>query len=285
MSVILILLRRTMSKPVWKGFISFGLVAIPIQLKSMEQKQHAHFHLLDNRDKSRIRYQRVNMNTEEEVPWSEVVKAYEIEKNHYIVLKDEDFNQNLEKKDHFNSIEITEFVNSDEIPSFYYEKPYYIIPDSKNHKAYVLLREALKKTKTVGIGKVMIRTKEYLSVIMPYQEGLILDIIRYQQNLREEEQENFPQESLKKYHVTDQEIKMAVALINEMTSDWNPEQYHDVEQETLMKWIEHHQQTQLKDSSTHKKTKRKEVVDFMTLLKKSMTKKKLKKPNAEQKNS
>lgn len=269
-----------MPRPLWKGYISFGLVAIPVSIVSAEEKQDLHFHLLDSRDKSRVRYQRINEETGKEVPWNEVVKGYEFAKNNYVVLKEEDFQKASPAA--FKSIDIEEFVDLQDIDILYFDKPYYLLPDTKNKKAYVLLREALKKTNKVGVSKVIIRTKEYLSLIMPHNNALILSLIRFKQEIRDEAELNFPSDSNKSYKIADREIKMATDLVKEMSATWQPEKYHDEYREALMKWIDSKSKTGKKTRAVKEQSVRKndEVIDFMSLLKKSMNKKAGKEPVA-----
>lgn len=266
-------------RPVWKGDISFGLVSIPVQIIPVEEKQTLHFHMLDSKDKSRIRYQRINSNTGKEVPWEEIVKGYEFDKDNYIIVNEEAFEK--ASPELFKSIDIEEFVDLSEIDTLYFDKPYYIVPGSKNQKAYVLLREALKKTNKVGVAKVIIRTKEYLSLIVPHDNALLLNLIHFSEDLRKEQDLNLPTETLKSYKITEREIKMAVDLINDMTTKWQPEKYHDDYREALMSWIDA-QVAKVGKKGTKKSTSRKQddVVDFVALLKKSMGKTKTaKKPS------
>ncbi len=137
-----------MARPIWKGFISFGLVSIPVNLITAAESHQLKMHLLDARNKARIRYQRINEETGKEVPWDKVVKAYEIEKNEYVILDEKILKR--PKPAEYKAFEINEFVDLHSIDSRYFDKPYYLLPDGKNRKAYVLLREALKKTHTVG---------------------------------------------------------------------------------------------------------------------------------------
>ncbi|MDX1838376.1 Ku protein [Legionella taurinensis] len=262
-----------MPRPVWKGDISFGLVAIPVSLVQVEEKQDIHFHLVDSRDHSRIRYERVNSETGKEVPWNEIVKAYEYDKDSYIVLDEDDFKK--ASPDAYKSIDIEEFVNLKDIDYLFFDKPYYILPESKNKKAYVLLREALKKSNKVGVAKIIIRTREYLSLILPHDKALILYIIRFQQEIREEEDFNFPTNDLKAYKINDKEIKMAKDLISEMSTPWEPEKYHDDYRDALIAWIDKKMQgiTSAKPAKKAKKTTSDDVIDFMELLKQSMDKK------------
>lgn len=268
-----------MPRPVWKGYISFGLVSIPVNAITVEEKSELHFHLLDSQDKSRVRYQRINETTGKVVPWNRIVKGYEYDKGEYIVIDKEDFQK--ASPEAFKSIDIEEFVEIKEIDSLYFDKPYYLSPDSKNKKAYVLLRETLKKTHKVGVARVIIRTKQYLCLIVPHQNALLLNLIHFPEEIRDESELNLPNESLKAYKISEGEIKMASDLVKQMTSKWNPKKYHDDYNEALVKWIE----SKTKDTPKGKKkvshTRVSETtVDFMELLKKSMEKKNKKKSTA-----
>ncbi|WP_419419033.1 Ku protein [Legionella sp. D16C41] len=257
-----------MTKPVWKGYISFGLVAIPVNLYPVEKKNELRFHLLDSRDKARVHYERINSETGKEVPWDEVVKAYEFQKGNYVVLEEEDFKRAAPAA--FKSIDIEEFVDLSEISCLYFDRPYYLVPDSSNKKAYILLREALKKTEKVGVAKVVIRNREYLTLILPYKDALVLYVIRYEQEIRRENEFEFPEENLKAYHINDREIKIAVDLIHEMSAKWAPEKYHDEYREALMKWIEEKKSTKpAKPKAKEPTEKSDDLIDFMSLLKKS----------------
>lgn len=261
-----------MPRSIWSGYISFGLVAIPVSLYPVEKKNDLHFHLLDSRDKSRVRYERVNSETGKEIPWNDIVKAYEFDKNNYIIIDEKEFQKASPKT--FKSIEIEEFVDLKDVDYLYFDKPYYLLPDTNNKKAYVLLREALRKTNKVGVAKVVIRQKEYLSLILSHQDALILYLIRYQQEIRNASELSFPTQNLSGYNIVDKEIKMAVDLIKEMHAPWQPEKYHNEYRDILMNWIEDkipdESQTTLQPKSTGK---RDDVIDFMTLLKQSMKKK------------
>ena len=264
-----------MAKSLWKGEISFGLVSIPVSLVSTEENNTIRFHLLNSKTKSRVRYQRISEDTGKEVSWSDIVKGYEYEKGSYIVVDEKAF----EKKspELFKTIDIEEFIDFKEIDSLYYDKPYYLVPESKNKKAYVLLREALKKTNKVGVAKIIIRTKESLSLIIPHGHALLLYLVHFKEELRDEEDINVPKESIKSYKVNEKELKMAVNLIKEMASEWKPEKYHNEYQETMRKWLDQQAAKKVKAS---KKTKQRvgksdgSVVDFISLLKESMKKNK-----------
>ncbi|MBN9231080.1 MAG: Ku protein [Legionella sp. 40-6] len=263
-----------MAKSIWKGDISFGLVSIPVSLVSVEEHSDLKFHLLDKKTKSRVRYQRISEDTGKEVLWNDIVKGWEYEKGSYVIVDEAAFEK--ASPEVFKSIDIDEFVNLTEIDNLYYSKPYYLQPESKNKKAYVLLREALKKTNKVGVAKVIIRTKESLSLIIPHDHALLLYLIHFADEIRTEEEINVPKEDIKSYKITDKEIKMAEELIKDMSTSWAPEKYHNEYKETMQKWLDQ-QTAKLKKSG--KKTTRTPVkssdavVDFVSLLKESMKKK------------
>lgn len=265
-----------MAKSIWKGDISFGLVSIPVTLVSVLEKHDLAFHLLDSRDHSRIRYQRVNEETGKEVAWDKIVKGYEFDKNNYIIVEEEAFEK--ASPEIYKSIDIEEFVNLQDIDPLFFEKPYYLIPDSKNNKAYVLLREALKKTGKVGVAKVILRSKEYLSLVLPHQNALLLYLLHFKEDIREEADIRVPKEPLNAYRFAAREIKMASDLISEMTNPWQPEKYHNDYQETLKKWLDKKTAAALKTENKVSKRvtsqKTPDVGDFIALLKQSMKKNK-----------
>lgn len=263
-----------MARSIWKGDISFGLVSIPVSLVSTEENNEIHFHLLNSKTNSRIRYQRVDEETGKEVPWSEIVKGYEYDKGNYIIVNEAAFEK--ASPELFKTIDIEEFVSIKEIDSLYYTKPYYLVPEGKNKKAYVLLREALKKTNKVGVAKTILRTKEYLSLILPHDNTLLLYLIHFKDELRTEEELNIPKADVKTYKISDKEVKMAADLINDMSAVWKPEKYHNEYRETMQKWLDEQTKALSKKGKKVSKTVHghEAVVDFVTLLKESMKKKK-----------
>ena len=264
-----------MARPIWKGYITFGLVNIPVILYPAEKKFDIQFKLIDSRDKSRIRYMRINEHTGEEVPWADIAKGYEYDDNNYLVLKQSDIK--AISGVHSKTIDIVTFVNKNSINTMDFEKPYYIVPDKKGEKAYVLLRETLKETKKVGISKVIIHTREYLAALMPYENALVLNLLRYHQELRNVSDYEFPSAKVKTYKISAKEMEIAKQLVNGMTTKWDPKDYHDVFRETLAKWVEakiHHKKVSAKKIKTN--LKKSNVIDFVDLLKKSLDKNKQK---------
>lgn len=259
-------------RPIWKGSISFGLVNVPVTLYSMEKKSaEVSFKLLDSRNKSTVRYQRINEKTGEEVPWDKIVKGYEYSDGKYVVLNDEDFEK--VKIESTQTIEITDFVKREEIDDIYFDKPYILMPGKKAEKGYVLLREALQRTGKVGIAKVVIRTREYLSAVDPKNDALVLVLLRFAHELKKIEDFPVPQESPSEYKVTEKELKLAEQLIASMTAKWKPEQYRDEYRDALLEWIETKAEKGDMASVEHTEKRRAEstnVIDLAELLAKSM---------------
>lgn len=269
-----------MMKSIWKGDISFGLVSIPISLISTEANNEIHFHLLNSKTDARVRYQRIDEKTGKEVPWNDIVKGYEYEKGNYLVVNDKEFEN--ESPQLFKTIEIEEFVDPKEIDVLFYTKPYYLIAEGKNKKAYVLLREALKKVHKVGIAKIILRTKEYLSLVMPHNDAILLYLVHFPDEIRSEKELYLPTNDLQSYKISNKELDIAIDLIKNMTHSWHPEKYHNEYRETLQKWLVHQTETMVasnKTSDKRSKLQRTQVADFVSLLKKSMKKKTTKASN------
>jgi DNA end-binding protein Ku len=263
-----------MPRPTWKGNISFGLVNIPIVLYPGEKRSELHFHMIDSRNRARIRYQRVNEVTGEEVPMSEIVKGYEYDDGNYVLLSDEDFEQ--ASPEATKTVQIEDFVELDSIPKAYFEKPYFLAPGKGGEKGYVLLREALQRTGRVGIARVVIRTKEYLSAVIPQGNTLVLEILRYQHELRNPEELNLPEGDTKKFKISAKELELAEMLIDSMKAEWEPGKYKDEYSRVLMEWIE----KKIRAGNTEALPEREEeasesegkVIDMMALLKRSLEK-------------
>lgn len=262
-----------MSRPIWKGHITFGLVNIPVVLHSAVKQFDLHFRLLDSRNHARVRYERINEETGEEVPWQDIVKGFEYEEGKYVVLGDEDFEKVAVEVN--KSVEIENFVDGKQIGYVYFDKPYYLVPDKKGEKGYVLLREVLRRTKKVGIAKVVIRTRQYLAALLPENDMLVLDLLRFRQEVRDVSEFEVPGSNIREYKVSDKELTLAQQLVDSMTTEWRPEQYHDDYRDALMKWIEKKSKSAAPAASgpsPHKEEKggRGKVIDMMGLLKKSV---------------
>jgi DNA end-binding protein Ku len=235
------------------------------------------FRMLDARDRKPIRFERVNADTGEEVPWKDIVKAFEYDKGSYVVIEKEDI-ASAAPESH-ESVEIEAFVDEEAIDIRYFEKPYVLVPGKKAEKGYVLLRETLTKAKKVGVARVVIRTREYLSAVMPLGDALVLIMMRYPQELVDPAEYKIPEGKSGDYRVSAKELAMATQLVESMATKWNPEDYHDEFRERLSdiirKRIKQRGAT-AKVADDHDEAREgtaTNVVDFVALLQKSLGKK------------
>ncbi len=217
-------------RAIWTGAIGFGLVNIPVRIFSATQDSNLDLDMLDKKDHAKIRFKRVNEDSGREVSWENIVKAYDYN-GKYIVLDDEDFQKASPEKSKI--IEIVEFVKENEIQSIFYETPYYLEPQKSGVKAYALLREALKKTGKVGVGNFVMRTKESLCVLKPMENAILLQGIRFEQEIREMNELDIPAKST----VSPAEMKMAIALIDQLSSKFDISKFKDTYSAELLKVI------------------------------------------------
>ncbi len=262
-----------MARPIWTGTLSFGLLHLPVSIVSGERRVDLHFRMLDGKTKKPIRYERVNAETGAEVPWKDIVKAYEYRKGSYVVLEPEDI-KSAAPESH-DSIDLETFVAADAIPPPYFEKPYLLLPGKKAEKGYVLLRETLRKTARIGIGRVVIRTREYLCAVMPQGEALALNLLRYHQELVPLDDHAFPDGSLAKYRISKTELDMAARLVESMGGEWSPGGYRDEFRDKLAKVVEKRIKGKgrvraIEDEPQAPEGAATNVVDFMALLRKSI---------------
>jgi DNA end-binding protein Ku len=225
-----------MPRPIWKGHISFGLVSVPVMLHSLEQRGDLSFHLIDSRDAARVRYQRVNDETGEEVPWDSIVKGYEYDDGRYVLLSDEELQHASVEMTH--TIEIEQFVDFSKIDVQYFERPYVLVPAREGEKGYALLRAAIAESGKAGIATVVIRTRQYLAALVANGDALMLELLRYKQELRDVKEFELPSRDLRKINVAKKEIDLAKQLIEGMSTPWKPADYHDEYRDVLMKLID-----------------------------------------------
>jgi Ku protein, prokaryotic len=268
-----------MARPIWTGTLSFGLLNVPVSLMSGERSVDLHFRMLDSRSNTPVRYERVNAETGEEVPWKEIVKAFEYEKGNYVVLEPEDIKSAAPEGR--EAVEVEAFVDAQSIGPEYFEKPYVLVPGKKAEKGYVLFRETLKRSGKIGIARVVIRTREYLSAVMPKGDALMLMLMlmRYPQELVDTDDYRIPAGAASKYRISAKEMQMAEQLIDSMSDDWKPENYRDEFRGRLRKVIEKRLKSKGVVTPPEGETKTPEnattnVVDFMALLQKSLASKK-----------
>lgn len=227
-----------MAHPIWKGYITFGLVSIPVTLFTAvnEASGGPAFHFIDRRNKKRVKNMRVNEETGEEVPWADIVKGYEYEKDKYVILSDEDFEKAAVQANQVINIE--EFVEKDKIDPLFYHKPYYLESEKKDEKGYVLLREILKKTGKAGVAKVVVSKRQYLGVIFPEGNALVMELLLFDDEIKTPEEFEFPAGTLSKYKISDNEMEIAGKLIAMMSGAWKPEKYKDEYSEKLYQLID-----------------------------------------------
>ena len=257
---------------IWNGSISFGLLQIPVTLYTAESRQEElHFRMLDKKDLAPIKFERVSSSSGKPVAWKDIVKGFEIEKDNFVVVDPEDFAKANVKAS--KTIDIQDFVPIEQIDSRYFETPYYVVPQDRATKAYVLLREALQKKGAAAIATFVLRTREHLVCVMPKDDALILEVMRFGHELKDVNDMPLPTKTDVKA-ISAREVAMAEQLIEGMMTDWEPTKYKDVYYRDVMKIIEEkakngeakERHTEVKGTVAH------DVVDLLDLLKKSVAK-------------
>jgi DNA end-binding protein Ku len=265
-----------MPRVLWKGAISFGLVTIPVSLYPASRSERVSFDMIDKRDFSPVGYKRYNKRTGDEITMENIVKGYEYEKGEYVVVTDEDFKQaNVEAT---QTVDIVAFVDAAAVAPYYYDTPYYLEPGKRGEKGYTLLREVLRKTGRIGIANVVIRSKQHLAALIPLERMLLMNTLRFSNEIRPASELALPDEGMK--GISDKEIAMAERLVDDMTEKWNPEQYKDTYTADLMAQIEKkiasgetHALTPASGDDSAEPRKGAEVIDLVSLLRKSLDKK------------
>ena len=261
-----------MPRPLWKGAISFGLIHIPVDLFSAESSQQLDLSMLDKRDFAPIGYKRVNKKTGNEVEWKDIVKGYEFEDNQYVVLSEEDIKR--ANPEATQTIDIQAFIEADEVSPIYYEQPYYLTPAKGGDKVYALLRETLKKSGKIAIAQVVIRVKQHIAALIPIDDMIVLNLLRYAGDMHELDQYKVPKTQTGNTAVSAKEVQMALSLVEGMTEKWDPKLYQDNYRNDLLKLIEKRiesKQTKVLDESAPPAAAPvSNIVDIMALLKQSI---------------
>lgn len=258
-------------RAMWKGAISFGLVTIPVAVYPATEEKSLKFNQLHDEDMGRIRYKRVCSVDGEEVDYDHIVKGYEIEKDRYIVLTDEDLD--AVPVESSRAIDIQQFVDLDEIDPILFKKSYYLIPDETGAKAYALLRKALSDEGKVGIAKVSFRDKEHLSALRFKDDVFVLETMFWPDEVRAAEFDLVPAGE----KVRDNEVDMARSLIENLTEPWNPEAFTDAYREALLEIVEKKAAGEPIEAPSEEAPAR--VVDLMEALKASVAAAKEKTPS------
>ncbi len=253
---------------IWTGSISFGLINIPVKIFSAIQESSLDLDMLDSKDHSNIKFKRVNESTGKEVEYKNIVKGYKLEKG-YVILEDKDFEAADAVKT--KTIEIINFVNEQEIDSIYYEHPYYLEPQKSAMKAYALLRDALESSGKVGVTTFVLKNKEGLAILKPYKNVIVLNRIRFSQELRDPSDLKLPPVSKTK----SKEMDMANKLVNQLTEKFNIAKYKDTYTSKLLKIINEKSKGK-KVSIPKMKLVKKQSDNLMDMLKASLSTKKSK---------
>ena len=252
-------------RSLWKGAISFGLVTIPVSLYPATRREELKFRMLRKSDHSPISYKRVAEADGKEVPWDEIAKGYEYEKGKFVILKEEDFTRvDVEAT---QTVDILNFVTIDEVDPLLFYKPYYLEAGKGGDKAYVLLREALAKSGKIAIAKVVIRARQHLAALKPQKSGLMLELMRFPDELINVSKFKAPVEK----SVSKAEMRMAEQLIESMTTAWKPQQYTDEYRDALENLIE--EKIEHGDKATPAPSRRRQpsnVVDLVSVLQESI---------------
>lgn len=262
-----------MARAFWKGSISFGLVYIPVELYSATHGAGIDLDYLDKRDFAPVGYQRYNKRTGKTVDWKDIVRGYQYQKGRYVALSDEDFRQANVKAS--QTIAITSFTDAGAITPRYYETPYYIGAQKGGQKVYALLREVLKRTEKVAIATVVVRTRQHLAVVEPEDDLLVLNTLRFADELRAPSDIGLEVPSARAAGLTPGELSMAQKLIEEMSGPWKPGSYHDSYREDLMARIQEKIRKREMHSLTAPERAAKpqqsaQIIDLMQVLKQSL---------------
>ena len=260
-------------RSIWKGAISFGLVNIPIELHTaVRSESRISFRQLHKKDNATIKYDRVCTKEEKSVPWDEIVKGYEYSKGKFVILDEEDFRAAAIEST--KSIDIQEFVKSDDIDPRYFETPYYMLPQKGGEKAYALLREAIRKTEMVGIGMVTMRSnQQHLVAIKVVEDALVMEIMRYADELVDTSSFTFPPAE----GVRPAELQMAEQLVGNLADTFAPEKYSNDYRDNLMKIINAKMKGKKIEVEEPEEPEPTNVIDLMTRLQESLSQGKKKK--------
>lgn len=224
-----------MPRTIWKGAVSFGLVHIPVALVPATTRQGIDFDWLDKRSMDRVGYKRINKTTGEDIDSENIVKGVEYEKGHYVVISDDEIKGAHPKAT--QTVDIVAFVDAKDISFLYIDTPYYLTPDRRGEKVYALLRETLIQTGKVGIANVVLRNKQHLAVVMPQGKALVMNTLRWADEVRGVEYLELKDEALDP-DLAERELDMAKRLVEDMTEKWKPEQYKDTFQDQIMELVE-----------------------------------------------
>ncbi len=260
-----------MPRAIWKGAISFGLVHIPVSLVSATASQGVDFDWLDKRSMDPVGYKRINKATGKEVSKENIVKGVAFEKGRYVLLSEDEIRSAHPKST--QTIEIIAFVDSDQIPLQNIDTPYFLAPDKRGGKVYALLRETLKKTRKVALANVVLHTKQHLAALMPLESALVLVMLRWPAEVRSLDELELGSDVIKPT-LAKGELDMAKRLVEDMSADWQPDEYRDSFQEKIMALVAKKakagkiEDVESQDGGEERKSA--DVIDLTELLKRSL---------------
>ncbi|EDZ99104.1 Ku protein [Burkholderia sp. H160] len=262
-----------MAHMIWKGAISFGLVHVPVQLYPATQSEKVGFNLLDKRTIDPIGYKQINKRTGKDVARENIVRGFEYEKDHYVVLSDDEIRS--ANPESTQTVDILAFVDAPDISFLYLDTPYFLTPDRKGEKVYALLREAMTASSKIGVASVVLHNKQHLAALIPLGPVLALNTLRWADEVRSLDEFNVPPEGMKSAGVSTKELDMAKKLIDDMTERWDPMQYHDTFRDDIMALVERKIRLGKTEEVTevetpHESRRSADILDLSDLLKRSL---------------
>jgi len=253
-----------MARPLWKGSISFGLVNIPIELHTAVRDHRPKFRMLHAKDKSPVKFERMCVRDGKPVAWEDLVKGFEYQKGHFVVMSKEDFQTAALEKT--RTIDIVDFVKAEEIDDRFFETPYYLVPAKGGERAYALLRDAIRESGRIGISKFILRDSQHLAAVEVIENAIVLTVMRFADELVDVGQFDFPASD----GVRKAELDMAKALVNSLAAEWDPSKYTDQYRENLMRIIQSKVKGKEVTLEPMAEPRQAEVVDLMVRLRRSL---------------
>jgi len=253
-----------MPRALWKGSITFGLVNIPIELHTAVRDHRPRFRMLHAKDKSPVRFERVCIRDGHPVAWEDLVKGFEYEKGHYVVVTKEDFQAAALEKT--RTVDILDFVKAEEIDDRFFETPYYLVPAKGGERAYALLRAAIRESGRIGIAKFILRDTQHLAAVEVIQDAIVLTVMRFADELVNTSQFDFPADTA----IRKVELDMAKTLVNSLAAEWDPSKYTDQYRENLMRVIQAKLKGRKPALEAEEEPRQAEVVDLMERLRRSL---------------
>jgi len=255
-----------MPRALWKGSLSFGLVNIPIELHTAVRDHRPKFRMLHAKDTSPVRFERVCIRDGHPVAWDDLVKGYEYVKGHFVVLTKEDFQ--AAALDKTRTVDIIDFVKSEEIDDRFFETPYYLVPTKGGERSYALLREAMRESGRIGIARFILRDSQHLAAVEVIENVIVLTVMRFADELVDVTQFELPSDA----GIRKPELDMAKALVNSLAAAWDPSKYTDQYRENLMRVIQAKAKGKHLKLEAAEEPRQAEVVDLMERLRRSLEK-------------